>query len=41
MEHPELDAIIRYPGAFVQATETSASVSRRAPHIGEHNREIY
>ncbi|MFC1534313.1 CaiB/BaiF CoA transferase family protein, partial [Thermodesulfobacteriota bacterium] len=41
LEHPELDAIISYPGGFVRSTETSCGISRRAPGIGEHNEEIY
>jgi crotonobetainyl-CoA:carnitine CoA-transferase CaiB-like acyl-CoA transferase len=41
LEHPELDATIRYPGAFVQASETPAEVWRRPPLIGEHNAEVY
>ena len=41
MEHPDLGRTIRYPGAFVQASETPARVSCRAPRVGEHNREIY
>jgi len=41
IEHPELGTTITYPGAFVNASETPPVVSRRAPLIGEHNREIY
>lgn len=41
LEHPELNDRIKYPGAFMLATETPAVVSRRAPLIGEHNVEIY
>ena len=40
LEHPELGTSIRYPGAFAQASETAVRVERRAPLIGEHNREI-
>lgn len=41
VNHPELDASIIYPGAFANASETPPRISRRAPLIGEHNREIY
>ncbi|MBI4294719.1 MAG: CoA transferase [Chloroflexi bacterium] len=39
--HPELEEAIKYPGAFFQASEASGRIRRRAPLIGEHNREIY
>ncbi len=38
--HPELRTAITYPGAFVKASEAPARVLRRAPLIGEHNKEI-
>ena len=41
VEHPELDTSITYPGAWVKMSETNCSIRRRAPLIGEHNREIY
>ena len=41
LEHPELSEIITYPGAFVKFSETACGLRRRAPLIGEHNREIY
>ncbi|MFC2038295.1 CaiB/BaiF CoA transferase family protein [Chloroflexota bacterium] len=41
VEHPELGTTISYPGAFANASESPPRISRRAPHIGEHNREIY
>jgi benzylsuccinate CoA-transferase BbsE subunit len=41
LEHPELGTTIPYPGGFGKATETPPRVWRRAPLIGEHNREIY
>lgn len=41
VEHPELGTTIKYPGAFAISSEISPRVSRRAPLIGEHNREIY
>jgi crotonobetainyl-CoA:carnitine CoA-transferase CaiB-like acyl-CoA transferase len=41
VEHPELDATVTYPRPFANASESPLSISRRAPLIGEHNREIY
>jgi len=41
IEHNEIAATIRYPGAFVKASETPCVVKRKAPLIGEHNLEIY
>ena len=41
LEHPELNEVIAYPGAFVKFSETSYGLRCRAPLIGEHNREIY
>lgn len=41
VEHPELGAKITYPGKWANNSETSPAISRRAPLIGEHNREIY
>jgi crotonobetainyl-CoA:carnitine CoA-transferase CaiB-like acyl-CoA transferase len=41
VEHPELNAFITYPGAFVKLTEAPCKIRRRAPLIGEHNEEIY
>jgi benzylsuccinate CoA-transferase BbsE subunit len=41
IEHNEIGATIRYPRAFVKASETPCVVKRRAPLIGEHNLEIY
>ena len=41
VEHPELEASITYPGAFLKATETPCNIRRRAPLIGEHNEEVY
>jgi len=41
VEHPELGTAITYPGAFVQPSETTCGIRRRAPLIGEHNEEIY
>jgi benzylsuccinate CoA-transferase BbsE subunit len=41
VEHPELGTDITYPGAFAKFSELPALIHRRAPLIGEHNREIY
>jgi crotonobetainyl-CoA:carnitine CoA-transferase CaiB-like acyl-CoA transferase len=41
VEHPELGAIITYPGAPCKLTETPWQIKGRAPLIGEHNSEIY
>jgi benzylsuccinate CoA-transferase BbsE subunit len=41
VEHPELGAIITYPGAPCKLTETPWHIKGRAPLIGEHNSEIY
>jgi crotonobetainyl-CoA:carnitine CoA-transferase CaiB-like acyl-CoA transferase len=39
--HPELDAVITYPGPFAKLSETPITLRRRAPLIGEHNKEVY
>ncbi|MDD5288564.1 MAG: CoA transferase [Dehalococcoidales bacterium] len=41
VEHPELGTSITYPGAFAKFSELPARIYRRAPLIGEHNKEIY
>ena len=41
VEHPELKTKITYPGAFGHLSGTPPRITRRAPLIGEHNREIY
>ena len=41
VEHPELNASIKYPGFFVKASETPCQVQHRPPLIGEHNQRIY
>jgi benzylsuccinate CoA-transferase BbsE subunit len=40
VEHPELGTTLTYPGALYKSTEVEWKF-RRAPLIGEHNREIY
>ena len=39
--HPELDRILTYSGAPYDLQETPWAIRRRAPLLGEHNREIY
>jgi crotonobetainyl-CoA:carnitine CoA-transferase CaiB-like acyl-CoA transferase len=41
VEHPELNDTISYCGAFMRMDEAPIEYRRRAPLIGEHNREIY
>ena len=41
VEHPELNESITYPGSFYKSNETEMKIERRAPLIGEHNKEIY
>jgi len=41
VEHPELDASIRYPGGPYEFAETPWAIRRRPPLRGEHNQEIY
>jgi crotonobetainyl-CoA:carnitine CoA-transferase CaiB-like acyl-CoA transferase len=41
VEHPELEETITYPNVPVKAGETPIRIRRRAPLIGEHNKEVY
>ena len=41
LEHPQLETSIEYPGPFAVLSETPIQVAKRAPLLGEHNREIY
>ena len=41
VEHPELGKTITYPGPFLKASRTPLGVRRRAPLIGEHNKEVF
>lgn len=41
IEHPELGALMRYPGIPFKSTQEVEATTRRAPRIGEHNRDIY
>jgi benzylsuccinate CoA-transferase BbsF subunit len=40
LNHPELGKTIRYPGPVFRSTEAEPDTTRRAPLIGEHNREV-
>ena len=39
--HPELNDTLTYPGPFVKVDQCPQRIYRRAPTIGEHNREIF
>jgi crotonobetainyl-CoA:carnitine CoA-transferase CaiB-like acyl-CoA transferase len=41
VSHPELNETLTYPGPFVKVEQCPQQIFRRAPDIGEHNREIY
>ncbi|MDP2916822.1 MAG: CoA transferase [Dehalococcoidia bacterium] len=41
VSHPELKTTLKYPGPFIKASETPVTLERRAPLIGEHNKDIY
>jgi benzylsuccinate CoA-transferase BbsE subunit len=41
LEHPELKESLPYLGPFIKMSESPIQLRRRAPLIGEHNREIY
>jgi crotonobetainyl-CoA:carnitine CoA-transferase CaiB-like acyl-CoA transferase len=41
VEHPELKTSLTYPGVSCRVDENSYRVRRRAPLIGEHNRDIF
>lgn len=41
VEHEELGACIKYPGAFLKSSEVSCALKCRPPLIGEHNYEVY
>ena len=41
VEHPELGESFVYPGAPYKLPESPWGISRRAPLLGEHNREVY
>src|SRR3989442_13217852 len=39
--HEDLGATLSYPGPFAKLSITPLAVAGRAPHIGEHNSEVY
>ena len=39
--HPEIDAMVTSLGPYVKMGESPIKIRRRAPLIGEHNREVY
>lgn len=41
VDHAELDEAITYPGKWANSSDVPPKISRRAPLIGEHNKEIY
>jgi crotonobetainyl-CoA:carnitine CoA-transferase CaiB-like acyl-CoA transferase len=41
ISHEALGTTISYPGPFAKLSETPLAVIGRAPHIGEHNSEVY
>lgn len=41
VDHPELGRAVTYPGAPYRFSRTPWHIARRAPHLGEHNAEVY
>lgn len=41
ISHPELGVTMTYPGHFCVLSDTECGIRRRAPLIGEHNKEVY
>lgn len=41
IQHEDLDATLSYPGPFAKLSETPLTIPGRAPHLGEHNAEVY
>ena len=41
LAHDELGRSFRYPGAPLRFEKTPWVLRRRAPHIGEHNDEVF
>ena len=39
--HPELSTTLKYPGSFVRDSKSLVRLGRRAPLLGEHNKEVY
>jgi crotonobetainyl-CoA:carnitine CoA-transferase CaiB-like acyl-CoA transferase len=40
VEHPDLGETLRYPGPPYRLSKTPWRITRRAPHLGEHNAEV-
>ncbi|OGO50558.1 MAG: hypothetical protein A2148_02680 [Chloroflexi bacterium RBG_16_68_14] len=40
IEHPELGAVLRYPGPPYRLSETPWRIGRRPPRVGEHTAEV-
>ena len=40
VEHDDLERTVTYPGAPYKLPQSPWSISRRAPHLGEHTEEI-
>lgn len=41
VEHPELGCTLTYPGPPYKMVETPWRISRKAPLLGQHNKEVY
>lgn len=41
VEHPELGRTLTYPGAPYKLVETPWRIARKAPLLGQHNKEVY
>jgi len=41
VEHQQLGSAMTYPGPFFKATATPITAKQSAPHIGEHNEQIF
>jgi crotonobetainyl-CoA:carnitine CoA-transferase CaiB-like acyl-CoA transferase len=41
IRHEAHGATFDYPGAFIRSSESAIGPRRRAPYLGEHNREVY
>jgi crotonobetainyl-CoA:carnitine CoA-transferase CaiB-like acyl-CoA transferase len=41
VDHEDLGRSIQYPGAPFKAPASPWQISRRAPHVGEHQHEVF
>ena len=41
VEHPDLGAVVTYPGTFIRTTAASPRLCGRPPRLGEHSEAIY